>query len=82
MSYILGIKKSSTTLLMNDRVLHYTYDRGSLFLFKSTFVYKFMLMTIYECKFFYVYILSLGPGIRGTQVKSSIRMNKTQESSK
>ena len=34
----LGMKKSSTTLLMNARVLHYTYDKGSLF-FKSIFVY-------------------------------------------
>ena len=32
------MKKSSTTLLMNARLLHYTYDGGSL-LFKSIFVY-------------------------------------------
>ena len=34
MSYIHGMKKSSTTLSMNSMVLHYTYDRGSL-LFKE-----------------------------------------------
>ena len=33
-----GMEKSSMTLLMNARVLQYTYDRGSL-LFKSIFVY-------------------------------------------
>ena len=38
MSYNQGKEKSSTTLLMNARVLHYTYDKGSL-LFKSKFVY-------------------------------------------
>ena len=32
-----GDEKSSTTLLMNARVSHYTYDRGSLS-FKSGFV--------------------------------------------
>ena len=37
-SYIRGMKKSSTTLLMNARVLHYTYDRGAL-RFKSIYVY-------------------------------------------
>ena len=34
----LGMKKSSKTLLMNAKILHYTYDRGSL-LFKNMFVY-------------------------------------------
>ena len=33
-----GMKKSSTTSLMNARVWHYTYDRGWLLL-KSIFVY-------------------------------------------
>ena len=33
MSYIHGMKKSSTPLAMNSMVLHYTYDRG-LLLFK------------------------------------------------
>ena len=34
----LGDEKPSTALLMNARVFHYTYDRGSL-LFKNIFVY-------------------------------------------
>ena len=33
-----GMKKYSTTLLMNAKVLHYTHDRDSLLL-KSIFVY-------------------------------------------
>ena len=33
-----GMKMSSMTLLMNARVLHYTYDRGSL-LFTNIFAY-------------------------------------------
>ena len=55
MSYTLWMKKSSRTSLIDARYLHSTYDRGSL-LFKSIFV---CMMTIYECKFFYVHILTL-----------------------
>ena len=33
-----GMKKSSTTFLMNARVLHYTYDKGSLS-YKNIIVY-------------------------------------------
>ena len=56
-NYIQGMKNYSTTLLMNSRVLDYTYDRGSL-LFKCIFVY------LCECLYmnvisFYVYIVSL-----------------------
>jgi hypothetical protein len=49
-SYIWGMKKSSTTLLMNARALHYTYDRGSLS-FKSILYIILMLMILYECKY-------------------------------
>ena len=41
-------EKSSTTLLMNAKVLNYTYDRGS-FVFKSICI--LILMTIYICEF-------------------------------
>ena len=34
-------KNSSTTLLMNARDLHYTYDRG-LLLFKIIFLYTYV----------------------------------------
>ena len=50
MSYIRGTKKSFTTLLMNARVLQYTYDRGSLFFLK--FICIHMLMTIYDVNVF------------------------------
>ena len=40
MSYIQDVKKSSTTLLMNGRVLHYTYDSGSLLL-QSIVIYLY-----------------------------------------
>ena len=36
----LGMKKSSTTSLMNANALHYTYDKDSIF-FKSIFVYLY-----------------------------------------
>jgi hypothetical protein len=39
MNYIEGMKKSSMTLLMNARVLHYAYDKGLLLLFKNMFVH-------------------------------------------
>ena len=51
------MKKSSTALLMNVRVLHYTFDMGSL-LFKSISCIL-MLLTTYECHFFKYGILSL-----------------------
>ena len=38
MSYIQGMKNYLTTLLMNVKVLHCTYDKGSL-LFESKFAY-------------------------------------------
>ena len=50
-------ENSSTTLLMNDRVLNYTYDKGFIIIQKYIFI--IMLMTIYKCNFLYIYILSL-----------------------
>ena len=55
MSYTQGMKMSTMTILMNARVLYYTYDRGWL-LFKSG---SYMLLTIYKCSFNDVYIFSL-----------------------
>ena len=48
MSYIQGMKKPSTTLLMNAKVLHDTYDRGSFIIQKH--IYILILMTTYERK--------------------------------
>lgn len=53
----MGVEKSSTTLLMDARVLHYTYGRGSI-LFKGA-IRILILMNIYERKCLYVYALSL-----------------------
>ena len=46
----MGDEKVFNDFIMNDRVLHFTHDRGCL-LFKSIFIY-FLLMIIYEHKFF------------------------------
>ena len=55
MSYTQGMKMSTMTILMNARVLYYTYDRGWM-LFKSGL---YMLLTIYKCSFNDAYIFSL-----------------------
>ena len=54
MSVIMGDENSSTTLIMmNARVLHYTYDKGSL-LFKNIVV--LLLRNKYKCdSFLYTY---------------------------
>ena len=52
-----GDEKSLMTLLMNAKVLHYTYDMGSILLKK--YICTLILMTIYDYKSFYIYILSL-----------------------
>jgi len=44
----LGDEKCSTTLLMNARILHYTYDRGSLLFYNEPYICMLMLMTIYD----------------------------------
>ena len=50
MSYIRGMEKSSMTLLMNARVLHYTYDKE--FIIIQKYICIVMLMPMCECKSF------------------------------
>ena len=50
-------EKSSTTLLMNARVLHYTTMR--LLIVIQNYICILMTMTIYECSFLYIDMLSL-----------------------
>ena len=52
----LGDEKSSTSLLMKAKVLRYTYHRVPCY--SKVYICILMLMTIYECKYFYVHILS------------------------
>ena len=47
------MKKSSTTLLKSIRLLHYTHNSI------QKYICKFMLRTIYELIFFYIYIFLL-----------------------
>jgi len=56
MNVIVGMRNSSTILLVNARILHYTCDRDWL-LFKSIFIY-FMLITIYRFNFLCINIVT------------------------
>ena len=48
----MGHENSSTTLLMNDRVLHYTYVRGSLLFKTILYIYlnDYVSMRSYMCE--------------------------------
>ena len=48
MSCIWEMKSVQPTLLMNARILHYTYDRGSLLFIMNPYICMLMLMTIYD----------------------------------
>ena len=66
MSCIQGMKISLTTILMSAKALHYTYDRGSLLLFKSTFVYlcQSLDMNVNLCTYTYCHCIFIIENIR------------------
>jgi len=55
----LGMIRSSITLLMSARILHYTYMIEIEMLFKSMFVCLYMFMTTYEYRFLNIHIVAI-----------------------